>query len=89
LREACQPRAGEFVGDEAVAELGVVVVDVHGGVDQVGVVVVAVGDRLDAPLVEGLLGEAQHPAGHRDRDLVGGEVEDQRVYHSGRTSRAK
>lgn len=80
---------GEFVGDEAVAELGVVVMDIDRGVDQMRVVVVAVGDRLGLPLVEGLLGEAEHPAGHRDGDLVIGEVEDQRVHHFGRTSRAK
>ena len=35
------PGVGELVGDEPVAELGVVVVDVDGGVDQVGVVPVA------------------------------------------------
>lgn len=35
-----------LVGDEAVAELGIVVVDVDRGVDQVRVVVVAVADRL-------------------------------------------
>ena len=33
------PQAGELVGDEPVAELGVVVVDVDRGVDQVRVVV--------------------------------------------------
>jgi hypothetical protein len=32
------------------------------------------------PLVEGLFGEAEHAAGHRDRDAVGGEVEDQREH---------
>jgi len=70
----------ELVGDEAVAELGVVVVDVDGGVDQVRVGPVPVGHGLGLPLVEGLLGEAEHPAGHRDGDLVGGQVEDQRVH---------
>lgn len=64
-------------------------VDVDDDVDQVRVVVVAVADRLGLPLVEGLLGEAQYPAGHRNRDVAGGEVEDQRVHHFGRTSRAK
>jgi hypothetical protein len=55
----------EFVGDEPVAELRVVVMDVDGRVDQVGVVPVALRDRLGTPLVEGLLGEAEHPAGQR------------------------
>jgi hypothetical protein len=68
--------SGEFVGDEAVAELGVVVVDVDRGVDQVGVVVVAVADWFGLPPVEGLLGGAEHLAGHRDGDVVVGEVED-------------
>ena len=72
-----------------VAELGVVVVDVDGGVDEVRVGPVPIGHGLGAPLVERLLGEAEHPAGHRDRDLVGGQVEDQRVHHFGRVSRAK
>ena len=36
------PDAGELVGDESVAELGVVVVDVDRGVDEVGVVPVSV-----------------------------------------------
>ena len=83
------PQAGELVGDEPVAELGVVVVDVDRGVDEVGVVPVALADGIGAPLVEGLLGEPEHPAGHRDRDLVGGQVCDQREHHVGRVSRAK
>jgi hypothetical protein len=80
---------GELVGDEAVAELGVVVVDVDCGVDQVRVVPVALADGIGLPLVERLLGETQHPAGHRDGDVSVGEVEDQRVHHFGSTSRAK
>ena len=39
---AVMPRCGELVGDEPVPELGVVVVDVDGGVDQVRVVPVPV-----------------------------------------------
>jgi hypothetical protein len=79
----------ELVSDEPVAELGVVVMDLAGQVDQVRVVPVPLRDRVSAPLVERLLGEAQHPAGHRDGDVVGGEVKDQRVHHFGSTSRAK
>jgi hypothetical protein len=63
--------AGELVGDESVAELRVVVVDVDGGVDQIRVVPVALADRVGAPLVER---EPEHPAGHRDSDAVGGQV---------------
>src|SRR3954451_7165667 len=54
-----------------------------------GVVPVALGHGVGLPLVEGLLGEAEHPAGHRDGDVLGGELLDQRVDHFGRTSRAK
>jgi hypothetical protein len=70
---------GELVGDEPVAELGIVVVDVDRSVDQVGVVPVPPADRGGLPLVERLLGEAEHPAGHRNGDLLGGELLDQRV----------
>ena len=50
------------------------------------VVEVAVTDRILGPGVEGLAGEAQHPAGHRDGDregLVIGKVTDQRERHFG------
>jgi hypothetical protein len=50
--------------------------NVVGGVDQVRVVTVALTHRLLAPGVVGLLGEAQHPAGHRDGGLLGGELTD-------------
>jgi hypothetical protein len=40
---------GELVGDEPVAELGVVVVDLSAGVDQVRVVPVAPADRVGPP----------------------------------------
>jgi hypothetical protein len=79
----------ELIGDEPVAERGIVGVDVVGGVDQVRVVPVTLTDRIGQPLVVGLCGEAQHPAGHRHRDVLGGEFTDQRVDHFGRTSRAK
>ena len=59
------------------------------GVDQVRVVPVALADRSGLPLVERLPGEADYPAGHRDGDTVGGEVEDQQVHHFGSVSRAK
>ncbi len=47
------------------------------------VVLIALADRVGAPLVGGLRREAQHPAGHRDGDVLGGEFTDQRVDHSG------
>jgi hypothetical protein len=81
--------AGELVGDESVAELWVVVVDVDGGVDQLRVVPVALADGSAVPLVERLLGESEHPTGHRDRDAVDGQVHDQQEHHFGRVSRAK
>ncbi len=68
-----------LVGDEPVAEGRVVVVDVVGGVDQVRVVPVALAHRMSEPLLVGLRREAQYPAGHRDRDVLGGEFTDQRV----------
>jgi hypothetical protein len=81
--------AGQLVGDEPVPERRVVGVDVTSRVDQVCIVEIPLRDGVLAPLVEGLGGEAEYPAGHRDRDAVGGQVEDQRVHHFGFTSRAK
>jgi hypothetical protein len=46
---------GQLVGDEAVAELRIVVVDVDRGVDQMRVVPVALADRGGLPRVERLL----------------------------------
>jgi hypothetical protein len=54
------PGGVEFVGDEAVAELGVVAVDIDRGVGQIGVVQVAAADRGGEPGVVGLAGEPQH-----------------------------
>src|SRR5690625_7056158 len=58
----------ELIGDQAVAELRVIGVDVVGDVDQVRLLHITIADRGRAPLVEGPLAEAQHPAGHRYRD---------------------
>lgn len=80
---------GEFVGDEAVAEFRVVVVDVDRRVEQVRIGPVPVGHRARAPSKVGLLAETEHPAGHRDGNTVDGKVTDQRVHHFGRVSRAK
>ena len=81
--------AGELVGDEPVAELGVVVVDVDRGVDQVRVVPVPLADRLGAPLELHELAEPEHQAGQHDGDTLVGQVRDQREINFGRTSRAK
>ena len=51
----------EFVGDEPVAECGVVLVGVPRRVGQVGVVPVSLRDRVSEPLVEGWFGEVQYP----------------------------
>ena len=58
-------------------------------VDQVRVVPVTLADRIGLPLVEGLHRKAEHPASHRDRDVISGKVKDQREHHFGRASRAK
>jgi hypothetical protein len=70
-------------------ERRIVAVYVQGRVDQLRIVPVPLADRVLAPGIEGLLGKAQHPAGHRDRNTAGGKVKDQRVRHFGEISRAK
>ena len=60
----------ELVGDEPVPERRIVTVDVQGRVDQAGIRPIALHDRRSLPCVEGLFGETQHPAGHRDGDTV-------------------
>jgi len=52
----------ELVGDEAVAELGVVAVHCECGIGEVGIGQIATADRTGVPGVEGLAGEAQHLA---------------------------
>ena len=63
---------GELVGDEPVAELGIVVVDVDCGTNQVGGVVVTLADRLGLTLVERLLEEAKQSAS--DSPTVAGRL---------------
>lgn len=79
----------ELIGDEPVAELGIIGVDVDDRIDQVSVVPIAVADRLGSPLVERLGREAEHPAGRPHRDALGGQFQDQRERHFGRCSAAK
>ena len=79
----------ELVGEEPVAELRIIAVEIDEGVREAGVVEIAVRARVGAPLVERLGREAEHPAGQPHRDPLGGQVEDQRVAHFGRASLAK
>ena len=79
----------EFIGDEAVSERRIVVVDIQGGVDQVRIRPVPFRHRACSPPVIALLAEFQHPAGHRHGDTVGGKIRDQRVDHFGLMSLAR
>jgi len=72
----------ELVGDEPVAELGIVDVDVDDGVHEVRVVPIPLRHGVGTPLVEPLGREPQDPAGHRDGDPVIGKVKDQRASRS-------
>jgi hypothetical protein len=74
----------ELIGNEPVAELGVIGVHVDDRVGQVGVVEITVTHRVGPPLVERLGREPEHPAGQPHRDPFGGQFLDQRVAHFGR-----
>jgi hypothetical protein len=58
---------GRLVGEEPVAQSGVVLMDVVEHLDEVGVVPVPLGHRVFEPLVVPLGREPQDPARHRDR----------------------
>ena len=80
----CQPGLRfDLVGDEPIPERRVVAVKIDGRVCEVSVVPVALRDGVRTPLEECLLAEAQHPAGHRDRNSVSGQFTDQREHHLG------
>ena len=68
-----------LVGEEAIAELGVIAVSVEEGVRPVGLDEFGVGHGGDEPAVIGLAGELQDPQRHRDGDPVGGELTHERV----------
>jgi len=55
-----QTRMAEFVGDEPVAERGVVRVGIPRRLGQVSFVLIPLRDRASEPLIEGLCGEVQH-----------------------------
>jgi hypothetical protein len=85
------PMAGglELVGEEPVPELGVIGVEVDDRVGEMRVVEIAITHRPRQPLVERLRAEAEHPAGQPHRDLLGGQLLDQREHHFGSASLAK
>lgn len=56
---------------------------IDGGVREVSVIPVALRDGILPSSEECLLAEAQHPAGHRDRNPVSGQFTDQREHHLG------
>ena len=60
----------QLVGDEAVAEDGIVGMDLTSGIDEVRVGPVAGAHGVGPPPVEALRRESQHPAGHLDGDPV-------------------
>jgi hypothetical protein len=70
-----------FVGQQPVAELGVVVVGVEQRVGEVGLGQLTRADGSEEPAVVGLAGEVEDPARHRDGDPVDGELTDERVHH--------
>jgi hypothetical protein len=56
-----EPAPGEFVGDEPIPLRWVVGMVLQGGVDEMGVLPVPLGDRLREPLVVGLPGDPRQP----------------------------
>ena len=73
----------DLVGDEPIPDRWFVSVRIDRSVRKVGVVSVALRYGVCSPFEERLLAEAQHPAGHRDWDPIGGKVKDQREHHLG------
>jgi hypothetical protein len=79
----------KLIGQEPVAERRVITVRVDQRIDDIRVLEITVADRLLAPGVERLGGEAEHPAGQPHRETLGGQVTDQRVRHFGSELAAK
>ncbi|MBU6496544.1 MAG: transposase [Acidobacteria bacterium] len=65
-----------LIGEEPVAELRVVVVQVDQLVHEIGVVEIALADRVLQPAVPGLSGDAENPAGQPHRQTPGGQITD-------------
>src|SRR5699024_8880623 len=68
-----------FTDEEPVAVLGVVEVCVQQCVCSVGLGQLGCGDLLVPPVIVGLTGELQDPQGHRDGNVVSGELAHERV----------
>ena len=71
----------DLIGEEPVAELGVVPVSAEDRVGHMGRLELGVGDRAGEPPVVGLTGDPEDPARHRDGDPVLGKLADERVHH--------
>lgn len=77
--------AGQFVCDQALAECGVVGVDLTSSVGQMRIIPISLRDLLFLPFAERLGGGSENPAGHCNGDSVASKVEDQ----VGGTSRSR
>lgn len=64
----------KLVDDEWVPERPIVPMDIQRRVDQVRIRPVTSPDRRNFPRLEGLFGETQHPAGHRDGNSFSGKA---------------
>jgi hypothetical protein len=73
----------DLVGEEPIAELGIVTMRIEDGVGQKGLVPFAFRDRARKPPVIGLASDLEDPARHRDGDPVSGQFKDERVDHFG------
>ena len=81
LGDVGQPQLGEgpLVPVRLGPELGVVAVGVQQCVCSVGLGQLGCGDLLVPPAIVGLTGELQDPQGHRDGNVVSGELAHERV----------
>ena len=83
----CVPELGDVIGQDAVAALRVIIVELMQHGDQLTLFGLAGRDRLLEPLVVALLGESQHPTRdrhrHPDAGTRGGHLLHERVDHFG------
>lgn len=82
-------RVDQLVSDEAVAELGIIAMNIHGRVDQMRIIPVPLRYRALAPGVKRSRGETQNPARHRDRDPLTREIAGEGIHHFGFTPRPR
>src|SRR4029453_10210596 len=64
----------DLIGEEPIAELGIVPVGVADGVRYIRLVELGCGDRVGQPPVVGLTSDLEDPARHRDGDPVIGKL---------------